>query len=304
MVPYTLSKRYQDSKNRTTAKTKAAALRKAKKLNSKEEGDSDSDEGDEPVSFFSHLDESRPSSSFNTSSSTTHASDVSDSHSSSHSQPLTALESYSHPSTSTYEVTLTPLLANSAPLAPKPFRITEPNYDPITGIYSYGDSTTAPPETQYQGYEESNPEVSQTDSTSSQPQAVGGGGGWEQYYHQAEQDQQLTPSAEYLEAFQQQQQGQSYPSQQGPVKPMPGAGPGLSIDDDVVSIYKLCKSFVCMTLSVSSFLSIHARMRISLHAQWFSCIGRDKSKRVCVCEREVFVHVLQSPQCNPHYNIM
>ena len=241
MVPYTLSKRYQDSKNRTTAKAKAAALRKAKKLNSKEEGDSDSDEGDEPVSFFSHLDESHPSSGTNTSTST--APDVSRSHSnawsnfSSHSQSSTTLESYSRPSTSTYEVTPTPLLANSAPLAPKPFRITEPNYDPVTGIYSYGDSSTAPPEAQYKGCEEPS-KVDQTGSTSSHPQAVGGG--WEQYYHQAEQDQQLTPSAEFLEAYQQQQQeeqeqqDQGYPSQQGPVKPMPGSGPGLSIDDDVV----------------------------------------------------------------------
>ena len=234
MVPYTLSKRYQDSKNRTTtAKAKAAALRKAKKLNSKE-GDSDSDDGDEPVSFFSHLDESRPSSS------TTSAPNVSSSHSSawsnssSYSQSSTALESYSSPSTSTYEITPTPLMANSAPLAPKPFRITEPNYDPVTGIYSYGDGSSAPPETQYQGYEEPS-EINQTGSTSSQPQAAGGG--WEQYYHQAEQDQQLTPSAEYLEAYQQQQeqQGQGYPSsQQAQVKPMPGTGPGLSIDDDVV----------------------------------------------------------------------
>ena len=244
MVPYTLSKRYQDSKNRTAAKSKAAALRKAKKLNSKEEGDSDSDDGDEPVSFFSHLDESRPSSSTNTSASTTCAPDVSSSHSSAwsnsslHSQSSTALESYSSPSTSTHEVTPTPLLANSAPLAPKPFRITEPNYDPVTGIYSYGDNSTALPETQYKGYEEPS-EVNQTGSTSSQPQATGGG--WEQYYHQAEQDQQLTPSAEYLEAYQQQQQdqqGQGYPGQQGPLKPMPGAGPGLSIDDDVVRNYK------------------------------------------------------------------
>ena len=239
MVPYTLSKRYQDSKNRTTAKSKAAALRKAKKLNPKEDGGSDSDDGDEPISFFSHLDEPRPSST----STSTYALDVSNSHSSLHSQPSTALESHFSPSTSTYEVTPTPLLANSAPLAPKPFRITDPNYDPVTGIYSYGDSNTAPPETQYQGYEEPNPKVDQTGSASFQPQ-VAAGGGWEQYYHQAEQDQQLTPSAEYLEAYQehqqQEQQGQGYPSQQGFVKPMPGAGPGLSIDDDVVCIHNKC----------------------------------------------------------------
>ena len=243
MVPYTLSKRYQDSKNRTTtAKAKAAALRKAKKPNSKE-GDSDSDDGDEPISFFSHLDESHPSSD------TTSAPDVSNS--SSHSQSSTALESYSSPSTSIYEIIPTPLLANSAPLAPKPFRITEPNYDPVTGIYSYGNGSTAPPETQYQGYEEPS-EVNQTGSTSSQPQVAGGG--WEQYYHQAEQDQQLTPSAEYLEAYQQhqqqqqqqqEQQGQGYPSsQQAQVKPMPGTGPGLSIDDDVVCCYK-CVDVYC-----------------------------------------------------------
>ena len=246
MVPYTLSKRYQDSKNRTTAKSKAAALRKAKKLNSKEEGDSDSDDGDEPVSFFSHLDESRPSSSANTSTLTTYAPDVSNSHSSewssSHSQSSIAIESYSSPSASTYEVTPTPppLLANSAPLAPKPFRITEPNYDPVTGIYSYGDSSTVLPETQYQGYEEPS-EVNPTGSASVQPQPEAPGGGWEQYYHQAEQDQQLTSSAEYLEAYHQQQQErqvQGYPSQQAPVKPMPGTGPGLSIDDDVVRNYK------------------------------------------------------------------
>jgi hypothetical protein len=245
MVPYTLSKRYQDSKNRTTAKAKAAALKKAKKLNSKE-GDSDSDDGDEPVSFFSHLDESRPSS--GTTSTTTYVPNVSNSHSSAwsdsspHPQSSTALESYSSPSTSTYEITPTPLLANSAPLAPKPFRITEPNYDPITGIYSYGDSSSAPPETKHQGYEEPS-EINQTGSTSSQPQPQAAGGSWEQYYHQAEQDQQLTPSAEYLEAYQQQQQeqqGQGHPSSQpAQVKPMPGTGPGLSIDDDVVRNYMI-----------------------------------------------------------------
>ena len=233
MVPYTLSKRYQDSKNRT-AKSKAAALRKAKKLNSRDDGDSDSDDGDEPVSFFSHLDEPHTSSA-NTSTSNTYTPVASNSHSSawsdssSYSQPLTALKS-SNPSTSTYNVTPAPQLANSAPIAPKPFRMMNPNYDPVSGIYSYGNSSDTPPDTQYQGYKEP-PEVDQTGSTSSQLQA----GGWEHYYHQAEQDQQLTPSAEYLEAYQEQQhEQQAYPSQQGPAKPMPGAGPGLSIDDDVV----------------------------------------------------------------------
>ena len=218
MVPYTLSKRYQDSKNRT-AKTKAAALKKAKKADSREEGGSDSD--DEPVSFFSHLDELRPSS--NSDTLTTYSPNVSNSdvaRSDSHSNIITTV--LSNPSTTAFEAAPTvPQLANSAPIAPKPFRITDPNYDPITGIYSYGNSTNAPPpQTLHQGYDEPS-EVEQVGSGSSEA------GGWEQYYSQAEQE--LPPGDEYFEAHQ-----QDYPDQHGPVKPMPGPGPGLSIDDDVV----------------------------------------------------------------------
>ena len=262
MVPYTLSKRYQDSKNRT-AKSKAAALRKAKKLNSNEQGDSDSDDGDEPVSFFSHLDEPCPSNTV--SSANTYIPHVSKSHSNTWSDsnsPATTFESYSATSSSTYEITPSPELANSAPKAPKPFRIKDPNYDPVTGIYSYGDSSNAPPATQYQGYGDPS-KVDATGSTSSQPQA----GGWEHYYHQAEQDQQLTPSAEYLEAYQtkleeeqRQQQGYSGSSHPaGPVKPMPGAGPGLSIDDDVVCIhYITCFLSSCLISTCTILLlSVH-----------------------------------------------
>lgn len=223
MVPYTLSKRYQDSKNRT-AKTKAAALRKAKKLNSGEESDSD---GDEPVSFFSHLDTPHSSSNQDTlMSSATPA--MSNSYSSAYLNSDSKTSQFNNtvvPSSSTYEASPAPQLANSAPIAPKPFRITDPNYDPITGIYSYGDSTNAPPPapppTLHQSYEE----LSQTGSTTSQPQA----GGWEQYYKQAEQEL-VAGAAEYYEANDQESPVQP----QGPVKPMPGAGPGLSIDDDVV----------------------------------------------------------------------
>ena len=222
MVPYTLSKRYQDSKN-TTAKIKAAALRKAKKLNSREEGDSDSD-GDEPVSFFSHLDTPQSGSNLDTLNSYTPS--VTSSYSSllSDSNSKTLHPGNTVSSNPVNEVSPAPLLANSAPTAPKPFRIADPNYDPITGIYSYGDGTNAPPPTLPQGYEVA-PSLEQTGSAGFQPQA----GGWAQYYQQAEQDV-IANASEYYEA-----EVQDYSSQQpGGNKPMPGAGPGLSIDDDVV----------------------------------------------------------------------
>ena len=49
MVPYTLSKRYQDSRTKTKKKSK---------LISKKDDSGDSDSDGEPVSFFSHLDKS------------------------------------------------------------------------------------------------------------------------------------------------------------------------------------------------------------------------------------------------------
>ena len=226
MVPYTLSKRYQDSKNRTAVKTKAAALRKAKKPNFKE-GDSDSD-NDEPVSFFSHLDTEYPSSNPDTL-------NVSDSYPSVRSNSNSKISKFntavsSHPSTtSAYEVMPSTNLANSAPIAPKPFRITNPNYDPVTGIYAYGDCSYAAPTTLQEGLEES-PEVEPTAAASANSHPQAAGGGWEKYYAQAEQD--LASGDVYYEAHQ-----QDYQRQQGPAKPMPGAGPGLSIDDDVVRLH-------------------------------------------------------------------
>ena len=236
MVPYTLSKRYQDSKSRMASKAKAASLRKAKKPNSREEGDSDSD-GDEPVSFFSHLDTPHPSSNPDTFSSSSSSTDhnVSNSYpsvwsgyssSSSTKLPLSSTAVPLHPSTTS--VTPSTNLANSAPVAPKPFRIAEPNYDPVTGIYSYGDSTQAPPTT-LQGYDGPR-EVEQTGLAHSHPEA----GGWEQYYAQ-EAEQDLSSGDVYYEAHQ-----QDYQRQQGPTKPMPGAGPGLGIDDDVVRCVCVC----------------------------------------------------------------
>ena len=215
MVPYTLSKRYQDSKNKT--KAKAAVLRKAKKLNSNEDSDSDDDE---PVSFFSHLDETQPSSDLKTSVSNSYGNGWSNSHS-------TMPHSYTTVSSNTRtEVLPGPQLANSAPTAPKPFRIADPNYDPVTGIYSYGNGAAVQPPLHSALHEgESEARVEQANSSSAPIQPSG----WEQYYSQAERD--LTAAhAEYYD-----ESGQDYPvQQQGPVKPMPGAGPGLSIDDDVV----------------------------------------------------------------------
>lgn len=223
MVPYTLSKRYQDSKNRTAVKTKAVALRNAKKKNFKD-GDSDSD-GDEPINFFSHLDTQYSSSNPDTSDS--YPSVRSDPNSSNSSITNSSTAVSSHPgTTSEYELTPSTNLANSAPIAPKPFTITNPNYDPVTGIYAYGDCSYTPPTTVQQAYEEPpKVEPTATGSACSHPQA--GGGEWEQYYAQAEQD--LASGDLYYEAHQQDHQ-----RQQGPARPMPGAGPGLSIDDDVV----------------------------------------------------------------------
>lgn len=233
MVPYTLSKRYQDSKSKSL-KAKAAALRKAKKLGSAEGDESDSDDDDEPVSFFSHLDEPRLTSD-PTPSNITAVSDISQSNSwadstSQSSHTSNTMQSHSSGVKVTDTSSTHRPAANSAPLAPKPFKIAHPNYDPITGIYSYGSSEDNPAPAVSKGWgTSSDSHTIDSDHSTTQVQP----GGWEQYYHQAEQEL-VASNTEYYETPSEENPSECH----GLAKPMPGAGPGLSIDDDVVSAWR------------------------------------------------------------------